>query len=193
MKNVSTVALILLLPLFGCAREVPPLDEEEDRTAEAPVHQAAPDDELHGTLGSMPPDDTHARAMAEMRGTRQSGVNTEVRLSEDIQAAWKGVRVRVVDSTTGASERHDLTLGEPTSLGDTGLTVIAESFIPDFVMDEARITSRGPEPANPAARVVISEGGAEPYEGWLFASMPDIHPFPHDRYRVLLEEGIPAD
>ena len=46
-------------------------------------------------------------------------------------------------------------------------------------LDEAGITSRSPDPANPAASVVISEESAEPYQGWLFASMPDIHPYPH--------------
>ena len=60
-------------------------------------------------------------------------------------------------------------------------------------MDESGITSRSTETHNPAARVVISEEGMADYEGWLFAAMPEIHPFPHDRYQVLLVEGIPAE
>ena len=59
-------------------------------------------------------------------------------------------------------------------------------------MDDSGITSRGAEPTNPAVRVVITEAGQESYEGWLFATMPEIHPFPHDRYGVFLVEGIPT-
>ena len=62
-----------------------------------------------------------------------------------------------------------------------------------FVMDESGITSRSADPNNPAVRVVISENGAVDYEGWLFAAMPGIHPYPHERYRVLLIEGIAAE
>ncbi len=193
MKNLTTSILLLLLPVIGCAQRGSQQGDVEHQAVQAPVHETAPDDELHGTLNSMPTDDTHAQAMAEMQGTRPSAVNSEIRLPEHIVSAWTGVRIRVVDSTTGASERYDIPVGEPAPLGETGLTLVVESFIPDFVMDEAGITSRSPDPANPAARVVISEEGTEPYEGWLFASMPDIHPFPHDRYRVLLEEGIQAE
>ena len=192
MRYLTATTVIFLLAFIGCAQRAPRSNAAEDQANQASVHESAPDDDLHGTMNSMPSDDTHAQAMAEMQGARQSGVNTEIRLPEDIRTAWSGVTVRVVDSTTGGSERYDISLGEATALGDSGLTLIVESYIPDFVMDEAGITSRSPDPANPAARVVISEQGAEPYEGWLFASMPDIHPFPHDRYRVLLEEGIPA-
>jgi len=48
------------------------------------------------------------------------------------------------------------------------------------------------ETLNRAPRIVISEDGMANYQGWLFAAMPEIHPFPHDRYQVLLVEGIPA-
>ncbi len=192
MNHVKTMTLMFLLPIISCTQPGPQPDVPRDQADRAPVHEAAPDDDLHGTLDSMPTDDTHAQAMADMRGSRQSGVNTEIRLPEHIQAAWSGVRIRVVDSTTGVSERYDVSLGEATALGNTGLTLVADSFIPDFVMDEAGITSRSAGAENPATHVVISEQGVEPYEGWLFAAMPDIHPYPHDRYRVLLEEGIPA-
>jgi len=193
MRQLTTTTLILLLPLIGCAQRTTQPDDARDQAAQGTVQQTAPDDGLHGTLGSMPTDDTHAQAMAEMQGSRTAGVNTQVRLPAHIAEAWGGVRIRVVDSSTGVSERYDVPLDEATVLGDTGLTIVADTFIPDFVMDEAGITSRSADAANPAAHVVVSEQGAEPYEGWLFAAMSDIHPYPHDRYRVLLEEGIPED
>jgi hypothetical protein len=59
-------------------------------------------------------------------------------------------------------------------------------------MDDDGITSRSADANNPAAHVVITEEGVDDYEGWLFAAMPEIHPFPHARYQVLLVEGIPV-
>jgi hypothetical protein len=191
MRLPRPVFFCVVFAVAACGGPVSDDDVSPDATA-ASAGDPAPDDALHRSVAAMPDDDAHAKAMADIRPDHDRGIVTEVRLPDEIRSSWTGIRIRVVDSSTGGSERYDIPLGEVTSLGDSGLTFVADSFIPDFVMDEAGITSRSPDPSNPAARVVISEEGAEPYEGWLFATMPDIHPYPHDRYRVLLEEGIPA-
>jgi hypothetical protein len=142
---------------------------------------------------AMPDDDVHATAVGESMGGMMGGLNTDIRLDPEIAGAWDGIRVRVVDSETGDGQIIDVALGGTEALGDSGLTLSAEIFVPDFVMDEAGITSRSPETHNPAARVVIAEEGMADYEGWLFAAMPEIHPYPHARYQVLLVEGIPSE
>jgi hypothetical protein len=141
---------------------------------------------------TMPDDDVHATAAGGPMGGMMGGLNTEISLDPEIAGAWTGIRVRVVDSETDQAEIFEVALGETVVLGDSGLTLAADTFVPDFVMDETGITSRSAETHNPAARVVISEEGMEDYEGWLFAAMPEIHPYPHNRYQVLLVEGIPA-
>jgi hypothetical protein len=161
-------------------------DVASDRAAEkaesAAPARIAPNDPIHGGAESapgMPP------------GTPR--LNTEIQLPDEVWANWSGVRVRVEDTLTKTSTTYDVLFSETMELGDSGLELEAIVFIPDFVMDESGISTRTAEPNNPAARVVITEEGSEPYEGWLFAVMPEIHPFPHPRYQVLLEEGIPAD
>jgi hypothetical protein len=111
----------------------------------------------------------------------------------DIAAAWSGVRILLIDREDGTEQVFDIPINGADLLGDSGLVVSAGVFLPDFIMDENGITSRSPEPVNPAVRVIISEDGMEDFEGWLFASMPEIRPYPHDRFQVLLVEGIPAD
>ena len=111
----------------------------------------------------------------------------------EIAAAWVGVRIRVIERESGADETFEIPLGGADLLGESGLVLSAGIFLPDFILDEHGITSRSAEPVNPAVRVVISEDGMEDFEGWLFAAMPEIHPYPHDRYQVLLVEGIPAE
>jgi hypothetical protein len=148
--------------------------------------------ETETDVQTMPDDDVHASAMGGPMGGMMGGLNTEIALDPEIAAAWSGIRVHVVDSETGQAEIFEIALGETVVLGDSGLTLTTDTFVPDFVMDETGITSRSAETQNPAARVVISEEGMVDYEGWLFAAMPEIHPYPHDRYQVLLTEGIPA-
>ncbi len=150
--------------------------------------------DLDEITDSIPDDDVHAGAMKEaMGGTMGSPLNTEITVLPEIAAAWSGVRVQVVEFETDDAQVFDIVLGDTVELGDSGLTLTAHAFVPDFVMDEGGITSRLADPNNPAVRVLISEDGAVDYEGWLFASMPGIHPYPHERYQVLLVEGIPAE
>jgi hypothetical protein len=142
---------------------------------------------------AIPDDDVHATAMSESTGGMMGGLNTDIDLDPEIAGAWSGIRVHVVALETEEGQIFDVALGETVVLGDSGLTLSAGTFVPDFVMDEGGITSRSAETHNPAARVVIAEEGQADYEGWLFAAMPEIHPFPHDRFQVLLIEGIPSE
>ena len=118
--------------------------------------------------------------------------NTPATVEPEIAAAWTGVRIRVIDREGGDEEIFDIPINGAELLGESGLVLSAGVFLPDFILDEGGISSRSAEPINPAVRVIISEDGMEDFEGWLFASMPEIHPYPHQRYEVLLVEGIPA-
>ncbi|MCW8984191.1 MAG: DUF2155 domain-containing protein [Thermoanaerobaculales bacterium] len=173
MRHLFATALIIPLILAGCGAGTD--------TAETDVQ-------------AMPEDDVHASAMGGGRGGgMMGGLNTDISLDPEIANAWSGIRVHVVDSETGDGQLIDVSLSETVVLGESGLTLSATAFVPDFVMDERGITSRSAETHNPAARVVITEEGMADYEGWLFAAMPEIHPYPHERYQVLLVEGIPAE
>jgi hypothetical protein len=172
MRQLFAFALTIPVIFAGCGAV--------SDNAETDI-QAMPDDDVHATA-------TGGGSMGGMMG----GLNTDIRLNPEIAGAWSGIRVHVVDSETGDGQIINVILGETVALGESGLTLSADLFIPDFVMDEGGITSRSAETQNPAARVIIAEEGMADYEGWLFAAMPEIHPYPHDRYQVLLVEGIPA-
>jgi cytochrome c biogenesis protein len=67
-----------------------------------------------------------------------------------------------------------LRLGRPAALEDEGLTLTAERFLPDFIMDERNMPStRSAELNNPAAFIRGLKGGAEVFSGWIFAKFPD--------------------
>jgi hypothetical protein len=50
-----------------------------------------------------------------------------------------------------------------------------------------------PRSATPRLQVRITEEGVDDYVGWLFGTMPSIHPYPHEKYTVVLVEGLPAE
>lgn len=159
------------------------------------VAVAAP---LLGGCGTPPAPPNAAAAAAPQAQTGPApsatagGLDSEINVAPEIARAWRAVRLRVVDAESGEEQLFEVALGGAELLGESGLLVSVEAFIPDFVMSEHGIGSRSAEPHNPAARVVISEDGFEDFRGWLFAAMPENFPYENPRYRVLLVEGVPA-
>jgi hypothetical protein len=172
MRHLTGLALSLALIAAGCGG-----DAAVDR---APAKQDATDTGAAAGAISAP-----AASLADM--------GAEVRVAPEIADAWSAVRIEIVDRDTDDAQVFEVPLGGADPLGDSGLVLAAETFVPDFLMDENGIRSRTAEPHNPAVRVVISEDGMDDYRGWLFAAMPEIQAFPHPRYRVLLVEGVAAE
>jgi hypothetical protein len=151
----------------------------------APADRPDAEDPAAGVAGSGNAESAASFAAADV-------LASEVTLDASVAEAWTGVRIEVSDHSSGDSATYEAELGRPEVLGDTGLTVVAETFLPDFVIDDGVIHNRSTEPHNPAVKVTIHETGTADYRGWLFAAMPGIPPYPHPQYRVTLVEGIPA-
>ncbi len=178
MRNTRTLLLVALLATLGCGGSA---DPTTDNIEPASSHDAMPNDDVNA--GAATGDEMH----------RGGGINAEITLDPEIADDWQAIRVRVVKLDTMDETFFEIAIGEEASLGDTGLTLRAVAFIPDFVMSETGITSRSADPQNPAARVIIIEEGKGDYEGWLFGAMPEIHAFAHEVYGVMLVEGVPAE
>jgi hypothetical protein len=121
-------------------------------------------------------------------------VPSTVLVSEEIASQWKAVVLELTDLDTSEQTEFTLNIGDTVPLGDSGLTVFVEAFLPDFTMMDDSFSSRSAEPNNPAARVKITdESGTELYYRFLFANQPTIHPFEHDRYGLILKDYIAAE
>ena len=163
MRPVIILTLSASLALFGCGQK------GADET----------------TTDLAPPETTIAMGDAD----HDMGFNTEVTLADEIAATWRGAVISVAGPES-EPQTFELPFGEAIVLGETGLTATALVFVPDFVMGEDGITSRSAEAVNPALRLRVIEEGRPDYEGWLFAAMPEIHPFPHETYSILLADGL---
>jgi hypothetical protein len=145
------------------------------------------------TAEGVPEDNPAGGTTDQFVGTGFGDLDTEIALAPEIAEAWTGVKILLIDKDSSDEQTFDVMLGGTEPLGDSGLTIGIDTFIPDFAMDEKGIRSRSAHTDNPAVRVLITEEGGSGFQGWLFAAMPEIHPFEHERYQVLLVEGIPAE
>jgi hypothetical protein len=121
----------------------------------------------------------------------QPAMPTRLEVPPAVQEAYSGVRLRWKDSTDGKEGLIDVPLGGGTPLPDPTLVVRADVFLPAFTMGGGAITSDGIEQENPAARITVFEKGQEIFGGWIFTRFPEVHPFTHPRFSLLLEGGVP--
>ena len=169
MKHSLLLIFILTAMLVatpGCKRKQPP---------KPPAQSARP---------------TEAGAQWHTHGEHEA-VERKIVIPDEVRNSWKAVRIEVFYKGKNEKKRFDVALDADFIIPDTGITLKAGPFLPDFLMAPKQITSASNLPQNPVVRAQMSEGGRIVFEGWLFAKYPEIHPFTHDKVGVTLIEGIP--
>ena len=123
----------------------------------------------------------------------QKNVQREIFVPKSVAGKWKAVKILVRDkSDEERNHMQTVDLGATFPLGDSGITVSAGEFFPNFVLDQTRYTSMDNTLDNPAIHLVITENGKEIYNGWTFAKYPGLYAFEHERYSLQLMDFIPT-
>ena len=123
----------------------------------------------------------------------QKNIQREVFVPKSVEGKWKAVKILVRDKTDEEQNTmQTVDLGSSFQLGDSGITVSAGPFFPNFVLDQTRYTSMDNELGNPAVHLVITQNGKELYNGWTFAKYPGLYAFEHERYSLQLMNFIPV-
>ncbi|TDJ60949.1 MAG: DUF2155 domain-containing protein [Nitrospina sp.] len=123
----------------------------------------------------------------------QKNVQREIFVPKSVAGKWKAVKILVRDkSDEERNHMQTVDLGSSFPLGDSGITVSAGEFFPNFVLDQTRYTSMNNTLDNPAIHLVITENGKEIYNGWTFAKYPGLYAFEHERYSLQLMDFIPT-
>jgi len=120
----------------------------------------------------------------------QKGQEATVNLPPEVKGKWKAIKVSVEDKKNKTKKEVTVNIGQDADVPGTKLNIKAVEFVPSFVMQGLNITSASNEPNNPAAKVVISEGGKEIFKGWLFQKFPTTHAFSHPDYAVTLSGAV---
>jgi len=112
---------------------------------------------------------------------------SRIEIPDDVASQFKAVIIEVTDRDTSEQTEFEVEIGGTASLGDTGLTLLVEAFLPAFQMRGDVFTSSTAEPVNPAAKVKIrDQNGSLLFDRWLYSMYPATHPFDHERYAVIL-------
>jgi hypothetical protein len=120
-------------------------------------------------------------------------VTKEVRISEEIRAKWKEVKLEVLDNSSETKEVLTMGVGGTVTLKDPGFKLKVEVIVPDYAMFADHIGSRSNEPRNPAVLVELFEGEKSVAKGWVFKAFPDFNSYGHERFTLALLEPVSGE
>jgi hypothetical protein len=182
MKKIIAIMAITvtLFSFLACKKK----DEKQ------PVPQAP----AQGPIMS-PHAEAPAQGMPPQGVPQQQKMEHKVVVPAEVKEAWSAVKLVVNDKKSNKKQEFTLAIGKELTLPDSNLNIKVVHFLPDFKMMEQTITSASNDANNPSAGVIIYENGKQifPSSGevaWLFSKVPAVHPFQHERFAVILKEGV---
>ncbi len=185
MKKVAmiiAVGITACLLFTGCKKkeEQPvPKTPAQEQPIQAPIQQPM---QSQGQAPMQAPPTPH--------GPMGPKVEKTVVIPDSVKGKWSKVVLVLEDRKSNKKSDHTVKIGSEYAIPNTGLKVTVTEFLPEFRMDGTTITSASNDPKNPAVKIEITEKGKQVYKGWLFSKMPEVHPFQHERYGIILKEGI---
>ncbi len=119
----------------------------------------------------------------------------QVALPQEIKDQWDSVVIIIEDKKENKQTSATAKINSEFQIPDSNLTVKVGPFLPDFKMSAETITSASAEPNNPSVGIAILQDGKKIFPatgewGWLYSKFPTIHSFQHERFGLVLKEGI---
>ena len=183
------VVISIIIALCACQKKeeqpVPKAAVQSPMAQPSDLNQPMPP---HGQ--AVMPSNSNGQAAMPPHSNTGSKEQKTVQVPEDVKKSWGKVKLVFMDKATKKTKEYTVNTSSEFEIQGTGLKVSVGEFVPDFKMIGSNITSGSNEPVNPAVRVEIFDKGQSIHKGWLFAKLPDIHPFESDKYGLILKEGI---
>jgi hypothetical protein len=207
MKKVLllTLSLLLVFSFTACKKkeEQPPLPQTQVPTmppgqapqGQMPSGQMPPAQMPQTQIPMMPPGQMPQGQMPPTSGMMPQG-KTQVIVPASVKGQWTEAVIVVEDKATRAKQEYTVKLHSDFKIPNTDLKIHVGDFLPDFKMNGLTLTSGSNQPINPALSVRIFEKGKQIFPapgrqwGWLFAKMPTVHAFEHQKYGIILKEGV---
>jgi len=143
--------------------------------------------------GQMPPGGQQQFAKPGMMMPRGQ---SKVLVPESIKGKWSGAKIIFEDKIAKTKQEYTVKLNSDFKIPNSNLKIHVGEFLPDFRMDGLNLTSGSNEPRNPALGIKVFENDKQIFPppgkqwGWLFSKVPSIHPFEHQKYGIILKEGV---
>lgn len=111
-------------------------------------------------------------------------------LLPEITEIYSGIKIEAVNKNDGSKIEVTAPFGQKTAIGNSGLEITTASYFTSFTMVDGGVKNVSMEENNPAAKVMIADNGSQVFDGWLFQEYPDMHPFEHPVWKVMLTGAV---
>lgn len=125
-------------------------------------------------------------------GVQNLKVSKSDELLPEIASAYKGIVVSAADIKKGTNVEMEVPFGTETKINNTPLTIIVQSYFPDFTMVNGGVANKSMTENNPGAKVVIKKDGTMVFDGWLFQKFPGAHGFDDPDYNIIMIKSAPV-
>jgi len=129
----------------------------------------------------------------EMPKGHPQGMQRQLLVPDFVKGKWSAVVLRIEDRKDKHTWEATVPLGKRIGVAGTPFEIEVQYFLPSFFMDDTRITSVSNKPNNPAAKIAVYEVDKKLHDGWIFALMPEVHAFNHERFGIFLVRGVEAE
>ena len=117
-------------------------------------------------------------------------VTKPVELLPEISQIYSGIKVAAVNKNDNSTIEVIVPFSTKTPIGDTGLSILVNSYFTNFTISSGGVTNVSMEEKNPGAKVVLFDNDTQVFDSWLFQNHPDMHSFEHPVWRILMLHGV---
>lgn len=122
--------------------------------------------------------------------SKQKEKEAVIVVPDSVKGKWRGAILTIEDKKGNIKKDYDLKLNSEFTIPDSKIVIKTGDFLPSFTMDDKTYTSKSNNPDNPAFYLTITENGKVLFKGWVFSKFPTMHPFMHNRFGIILKEGV---
>jgi hypothetical protein len=121
---------------------------------------------------------------------------SQIVIPDYVKGKWSAAKIIFEDKVAKTKHEYTVKLDSNFSVPNSNIKISVGDFLPDFKMEGLTLTSVSNNPNNPALAVKVFENNKQIFPapgrewGWLFEKVPTIHPFQHERYGILLKQGV---
>ncbi len=177
-------SLVLVFSLSACEKKEPQtsVPQATGTTTPGPIMQGPISPEAQQTVPG--------------HGMPSQGGEKQVVIPESVKGKWSAVKIIFEDKVSKKTQEYTINLNSDFKIPNSNLKVYVGEFLPDFKIDDTVLTSASNQPNNPAVGIRVYEGTTQIFPttgkkwGWLFSKMPTVHPLNHEKYNLILKEGI---
>ncbi|MDD5450561.1 MAG: DUF2155 domain-containing protein [Desulfovibrionales bacterium] len=201
-KKIGMLAVPLIaggiLLAGGCQKkeDIKTAQEKPAMPSEPSMHEPAPDgqEQMPPAMGKQFPKEMleaiqRGEQKPESRPVTKG--HAPVVVPREVQGKWKAVVIAVVNKQTNEKKDYVVGINKDFALPNSKIKIKVLNFLPNFSMSPQGITSLSNESKNPAAQIIVYEDNKNVFEGWLFEKFPQVHPFQHKVYAIMLKNQMP--